>query len=255
MAQRIWQIGLVGIVMVCMLIVAAQQSDNHGEILFPASAGDSVYIRTHDGTRILIDTGNDAPALLSLLAHHQPLFATGVADILILTHPGVAWHGGRAALIQRGIGEVWVLGALHEEMAEACRQPLYQCQMVARGTTFSHDGLTLRIIDDHAIRIDWAGGAVLVAHSAEGLPDSGDWPTDGIRVVAMPWAMPPPRDLLARIAPTHIIYRSGQQRDAPARLSYAQRRVGGEHLLHRDIDGSIQIHLANPAQVWRETQE
>ena len=110
MAQRIWQIGLVGIVMLCMLIVAAQQSDNHGEILFPASAGDSVYIRTHDGTRILIDTGNDAPALLSLLAHHQPLFATGVADILILTHPGVAWHGGRAALIQRGIGEVWVLG-------------------------------------------------------------------------------------------------------------------------------------------------
>ena len=255
MAQRIWQLGLVAIVMLCMLLVAGQQSNDSGEILFPASAGDSVYIRTRDGTRIIIDAGNDAPTLLSLLAHHQPLFATGVADILILTHPGVAWQGGRAALIQRGVREVWVLEAVRDEMAEACGQPLYQCRIVAHGTTFSHDGLTLRIIDTHAIRIDWAGGAVLVAHSADVLPDSGDWPTDGIRVVSMPWAMPPPRELLARFVPTHIIYRSGQRRDAPARLSYAQRRVGGEHLLHRDIDGTIKIHLADPAQVWRETTE
>ncbi len=255
MAQRIWQLGLVGIVMFCMMLVTWHTNADGGEILFPATAGDSVFIRTRDGMRFLIDTGNDAPELLAMLAHHQPLFATGLVDILIVTHPGVAWQGGRAAILQRGVGEVWVLGAMQREMAVACKEPLYHCRMLAHGTTFSHEGLTLRVVDDSSLRIDWPGGAVLVAHSASTLPDSGQWPAHGIRVVCMPWAMPPPRALLAGINPTHIIYRSGQKRDTPARLSYAERRIGSEHLLHRDNDGTIRISLDDQAQVWRDAQE
>jgi len=255
MAQRLWQLGLVGILMACMLIVAFKQQGDSGEILFPATAGDSVFIRSADGTRILIDTGNDAPALLGLLAHHQPPFASGVADYLILTQAGAAWQGGRTAILQHGVRDVWFLPATASEQAEACRDPTYRCRIIARGTTFSHDGLTMRVITDDSLRIDWPGGALLIAHGATTLFDPGSWPQDGIRVIEMPWAMPPPLEVLGAIAPTHIIYRSGQKRDHPARMSYAERRVGAAHLLHRDNDGTIRISLADPAQVWRDAQE
>lgn len=255
MAPRIWQLGLVLILMACMLIVAFQEQRGAGEILFPATMGDSVFIRSADGTRYLIDAGNDAPALLALLAHHQPPFASGLADYLILTQSGSAWQGARVAVLQHGVQEVWFLPAVASEMAEACVDPTYRCRMFARGTTFSHDGLTLRVVADSSLRVDWAGGALLVAHGADTLEEVGTWPRTGLRVVEMPWTMPPPRALLASIKPTHIVYRSGQKRDHPARLSYAERRIGSEYLLHRDNDGTIRMSLDNPAQVWRDAQE
>ncbi|MFM2308129.1 MAG: hypothetical protein RLY87_249 [Chloroflexota bacterium] len=255
MAQRLWQLGFVVILMTCMLIVAYTQQGGSGEILFPATAGDSVYIRSATGTRILIDTGNDAPALLALLAHYQPPFAPGIADYLILTQPGAAWQGGRTAVLQHGVREVWFLPAMAAELAPTCRDSAFRCRMIARGTTFSQDGLSIRVISDESLRVDWAGGALLIAHGAASLADAENWPQTGIRVVEMPWSMPPPRALLVAIAPTHIIYQSGQKRNHPARLSYAERRVGAAHLLHRDIDGTIRIRLDGLGQVWRDAQE
>lgn len=255
MAHRLWQLGLVGILMVCMLVVTYTQGGGSGEVLFPASAGDSVFIRSANGTRILIDTGNDAPALLGQLAHHQPPFAAGLADYLILTHAGAAWQGGRTAVLHHGVREVWFLPAIASELADTCGEHTVRCKVIPRGAQFSLDGLRMRVVADDSLRIDWLGGALLIAHSATALVETGAWPRHGVRVVEMPWAMPPPRATLEAIAPTHIIYRSGQKRNHPARLSYAERRIGAAHLLHRDIDGTIRLSLEDPAQVWRDAQE
>lgn len=254
MAQRIWQLGLVLIVLVGMLVGTYRRMHDGGEIVFPASTGDSVIVRTADGTRVLVDCGNDAPALLRTLGEHRPLLARGVTDVLILTSRGSAWHGGCPAIFDHGVGEVWFLPAAATDATDVCDHGLH-CRPLAVGAQLIRGDVVFRVVDAHSLRIDWPGGAVWIAQSSTVLGDGGPWPARGIRVVVMPWVVDPQRAALARMHPTHIIYRSGMRSNTPARKSFAERRVGAAQLLHRDTDGTIRISLAVPAQVWREAQE
>lgn len=253
MAQRFWQLGLVVIVLIGMLLAAQRRTADGGAILFPASTGDSVFVRTAAGTRILIDCGNDAPALLTLLGLQRPVLASGAADVLILTHHGSAWQGGCPALVGHGVATVWYLPAVADDAARLCHDGM-RCLPFPAGDMRTLDGVQFRAVDSCSVRIDWAGGAVWVAHGCQQLGESGTWPARGVRIVALPWVIAP-QAVLATIRPTHLIFRSGMRTNTPARLSFAQRRVGSSVLLHRDTDGTIRINLAAPVHVWREAQE
>lgn len=225
MAQRFWQLGLVVILALGMGIAAAQRLADGGVILFPATTGDSVFLRSATGTRTIVDCGNDAPALLSVLGTQRPLLATGVADLLILTTPGAAWQGGCPALIAHGISELWFLPVVADHRRSWCDPPI-RCVTLTPGVRIVRDELQYTVVDACSLRVDWPGGALWIAHGCRRLGASGDWPANGVRIVAMPWVVDPQRQTLRPIAPTHIIYRSGMRSDTPYRATFA-RTPGG----------------------------
>ena len=90
MTARFWQIGGICAVLIVMALPwwLVPVDD---QILIPALVGDTIYVRTQHGQRILIDTGNDAPHLLEFIGRYTPFWQKNVVDDVILTQPGASW--------------------------------------------------------------------------------------------------------------------------------------------------------------------
>lgn len=248
MNHYLWQFG--SIVMIVIALVAYNHTQQrHAQIVVPALTGDSVLVRTTRGHVVLIDTGNDAPTLLTFIGTYRRQIHTSPVDTIIITQSGNAWQGGLPALVMRGVHHIIWLPASHTDGAVFCASYTVSCTFAHTTDTWRIDDVTLVVDGRHSLWVVWATGQVLVAHGApEAVHKPTDYPMTGL---IYPWAIEPPLALHHHAQIAFVLYSDGMQPKQRARRSMAQRRVGNERLLHEEIDGDIYISLTNMPTIAR----
>ncbi|MEY2845266.1 MAG: hypothetical protein RL076_812 [Chloroflexota bacterium] len=227
--------------------------DAGGTLSAPAITGDVLVVTTNTGQRILIDTSNDAPALLEFLGAQSAIWQTRSADVVILTQHGTAWQGALASLVDHGITHINVLPAAATGVTTLCQQPHVHCHQRPVGSQWYHDNVAFQVVAANMLWVIWPHGSLLVAHGAtsqqlDALAPIGHCPQTPC-LLSYAWQITPPWQLHRVLHPAGVLYSSGQTQQPAARLSMAQRRLSHETLWHEQLHGTITITLHNPTRI------
>ncbi len=252
MARTLWSI-LIGLSIIAGLWFRQVLVTRTAAFVVPAIAGDAVFIRTSHQHHILIDTANDAPALLQTIGEQSRSFVfTAVVDVIIITQPGVAWMGGLDALITHGVRHVVWLPASAQVGREYCvRVPHITCTYPATGDTWHVDDLTIHVVGTHGVAVYWSAGGILISHGTPPAPSVLPRPPSGTIGLIYPWRIAPQGALWSTWQPQFVIYSDGLRPQRSARLSMAKRRQHGERQFHESIDGTLIIPMTAGTSIYR----
>lgn len=104
----------VSVVMILLLYARNSETSNTLKAAFlNVGQGDSIFITTPQGARLLIDGGKDE-TVLRRLSEHMPLFDKRI-DVVIATHPDADHVGGLTSVVERyTIGRLYYSPMNHE---------------------------------------------------------------------------------------------------------------------------------------------
>ena len=232
--------------------------DRQPGVIVPAIAGDTVFVRTQAGTRLLIDTANDAPALLAFLGQHASLLHRQIVDVVIITQPTEGSVGGLDSLVRHGVSHiVWTPASADYGRTFCEHYPQVHCLFADADTHWDVDEVHVALVDTHMVVLSWPTGSLLImhapvatAHTTQPLPRP-----HGVVGMIYPWrAQPDP--LVWTQWPSHfVLYSDGYHTNRPALLSMAQRRHTDEQLLHEDLDGTLFVPMTTTTGIFRSTKD
>jgi hypothetical protein len=256
-AGRFWMM-IVLIGMAGALYAIQHTRDSQPGIIVPAIAGDTVFVRTQAGTRLLIDTANDAPALLAFLGQHASLLHRHIVDVVIITQPTEGSVGGLDSLVRHGVSHiVWTPASTDYGHTFCGHYPQVHCLFVDADTHWNTDEVSVAVVASHTVALSWPHGSLLINHApmSETVASPLRPAPQGIVGMIYPWRAQPDPLVWAQWPSQFVLYSDGYHTERPALLSMAQRRHGHEQLLHEDLDGTLFVPMTADAGIFRSTKD
>jgi competence protein ComEC len=234
--------------------------DGRLHVIFPAVEGDAALIRTPAGGFILVDGGADPAALTAALGRAMPFWQRNLEAVVLASPDSRRLPGQVAALARYHAGIALALPASSRSPTFAEWQRLLQEQgtpirIVQPGARLAIGGAQLTVLaadeDGLLLHVAYGRTCALLAHA---LPAATDPPTRLCDLLAFPWERDPRTPFVASTRARHILFTDGEHSDAPPELTYLERAIGGAHLYHERLDGTVEW-VSDGQATWMLTNQ